>query len=531
MFRTLTFCLFLQFSALLSMDKIRDVLEQNVGWSSTGESQSDAWSPPIHIENQLDNQLNDIENGLLVGSFNVGQGAFSIMRNIKQNVSVIVDCGSISKKWDEFLAERGVILRNFIGDSLVKAFVITHLDKNHYNYVLPFLREFEAKIARKDQLSLVIGGDTDVKFREMFSKIFLVKIQSNACSYLLNGEQTFLRCIEDTLNNAIQVPSGIKFLNPGLGTTKRDKNTQSLVFCLNFRGNNLLFTGDATGATFNAISNGSLLKKVNFLMIPHHGSHTQDSPVWQNEIIKLSGDNFVGSLIPIDARNQRDGLPTKTVTDCRYPMAAQSGDKRKVFRYLGKNKKLKFINTHRRLYEVGNTLYGVFLLHLGNNLSVFDDNCFAIGKRNFLRSFSSLTFQGSSLLTLFCKLADGIINLSFFDADDALYLACFAVQNRIITVEQKPWLKTMLDNGLSKFCEPFFEIAKMYTYGELTIPEEYYRGIINDKFNSNGALQNFVGEIFPDMSEVMGNEKIVSLVDLFSAKLKFVYELSHVSFE
>lgn len=529
--KSLTFYLLLQFSAVLSMDKIRDVLERNGGLSSTGESQSDVLSSPIHIKSQLDSQYDDIKNGLLIGSFNVGQGTFSIIRNMEQNVSIIVDCGSISQKWEEFSVEKGMILRNFIGNSLIKAFVITHPDRDHYNYVLPFWREFQDKIAGKDQLSLVIGGDlADGEFKRIFSKIFLVKIQSNTCSYFLNGKQTSLRHIEDALNNAIQVTSGIKFLNPGLGTTKRDKNTQSLVFCLNFRGNNLLFTGDATGATFNAISNRNLLKKVNFLMVPHHGSHTQNSPIWQNKVVESSGDNFVGSLIPIDARNQRDGLPTKTVTDYRYPLSAQSNDKRKVFRYLGKKKGLKFVNTHRQLYEVGNALYGVFLLHLGDNLSVFDDNCFATGKRNFLGSFSSLTFQGISLFSLFCKLGGRIINLSFFDADDALYLACFAVKNRIITVEQKPWLKTMLDNGLSKFCEPFFEIAKIYACDKLTVSEEYYRGIINDKFNLDGALQCFISEIFPDI-EIVDDEQIVSLTDLFSAKLKFVYELSHVNFE
>ena len=49
-------------------------------------------------------------------------------------------------------------------------------------------------------------------------------------------------------------------------------NNNSIVFCLNWRGNRLLFTGDAEEASWEAMHHVKVLNEVDFLKISHHGS-------------------------------------------------------------------------------------------------------------------------------------------------------------------------------------------------------------------------------------------------------------------
>ncbi len=49
-------------------------------------------------------------------------------------------------------------------------------------------------------------------------------------------------------------------------------NNTSIVFCLNWRGNRLLFTGDAQEASWEVMHDAGVLEKVDFLKISHHGA-------------------------------------------------------------------------------------------------------------------------------------------------------------------------------------------------------------------------------------------------------------------
>ncbi|MFX1396213.1 MAG: ComEC/Rec2 family competence protein [Promethearchaeota archaeon] len=50
-------------------------------------------------------------------------------------------------------------------------------------------------------------------------------------------------------------------------------NNTSIVFCIKWRGNRLLFTGDAEEQSWKAMKQNNVLEKVNFLKVSHHGSH------------------------------------------------------------------------------------------------------------------------------------------------------------------------------------------------------------------------------------------------------------------
>jgi beta-lactamase superfamily II metal-dependent hydrolase len=51
-----------------------------------------------------------------------------------------------------------------------------------------------------------------------------------------------------------------------------------IVFCLEWHGNKLLFTGDAEELSWETLYQKDVLKEVDFLKISHHGSENGTSP-------------------------------------------------------------------------------------------------------------------------------------------------------------------------------------------------------------------------------------------------------------
>ena len=49
-------------------------------------------------------------------------------------------------------------------------------------------------------------------------------------------------------------------------------NNTSIVFCLEWHGNKLLFTGDAEELSWETMKRNNMLKEVDFLKVSHHGS-------------------------------------------------------------------------------------------------------------------------------------------------------------------------------------------------------------------------------------------------------------------
>lgn len=50
-------------------------------------------------------------------------------------------------------------------------------------------------------------------------------------------------------------------------------NNTSIVFCIEWKGNRLLFTGDAEESSWKTMDEQNVLKEVDFLKVSHHGSH------------------------------------------------------------------------------------------------------------------------------------------------------------------------------------------------------------------------------------------------------------------
>lgn len=86
-------------------------------------------------------------------------------------------------------------------------------------------------------------------------------------------------------NTKITLPNIIiTILNPS--KIVEDPNENSIVFLLNFKNQNLLFTGDATKNNENSILSNYKLPKIDFFKVPHHGSDTS------------SCDNFIKTIQP-----------------------------------------------------------------------------------------------------------------------------------------------------------------------------------------------------------------------------------------
>ena len=117
--------------------------------------------------------------------------------------------------------------------------------------------------------------------------------------------------IEGRLNNLI--PNGFfQFLIPIKKIQDESpKNDYSLVFKFMLGWNSILFTGDATGNTYNAYfpkttenaeikkRNIATLKEINLFMIPNHGSDTDNSPFWSDVIINHNKTTLVGAIVSV----------------------------------------------------------------------------------------------------------------------------------------------------------------------------------------------------------------------------------------
>ena len=76
-----------------------------------------------------------------------------------------------------------------------------------------------------------------------------------------------------------------------------ENNDLSLIVKVIYNGQSILFTGDATDKTLDAVwqkSKSSL--NVNFLVAPHHGSSTEGSLLWPIYVNSLNPYNFAGAI-------------------------------------------------------------------------------------------------------------------------------------------------------------------------------------------------------------------------------------------
>ena len=148
-----------------------------------------------------------------------------------------------------------------------------------------------------------------------------------------------------------------------------DNNSKSLVISINFGVGTILFTGDATGNTVNSIygdtmtkdininavslKNRNLLRRVNFLIGPHHGSETDGSYSFLFKIIKLSYNSFVGVIFCAPDTSQYKH-PNSYIDLVQWPLSAKSWE-HKIGYYREDKKRIKIL-----YYPIFITCYSKF---------------------------------------------------------------------------------------------------------------------------------------------------------------------------
>lgn len=368
--------------------------------SSSSSSDSENLSPPPSLPLTSTEGSSDVffsaisqevfsKGVIYLFAFNVGQGNFILLRHAE--TAILVDAGSKDK--DDLrsskLEER---VKACLEGAKIEAVIITHTDDDHYNYLgEDWLKSFLRKGA-----PLYVGG-TFEKAKKIIERLGVDSSQLHSRvpgQFWRNSSKTSAlnEDIEKQLNAFI--PECVfEFLSSPVELIHPDKtNPQSLVFLLTYGGRSILFTGDATGETLdcclhgetplppNVIKNRAMMKKVNVLMVPHHGSETDGSWRWTYYVLKHS-KKFLGAIISVDPHTSSYGHAHNWIRELRFPDSAR-GDK--VFR-IGYSIKaeqgggrgtrlLKEKITSNRIYMTGMLSMGVCLRFESNgNISELTD--------------------------------------------------------------------------------------------------------------------------------------------------------------
>ena len=228
--------------------------------------------------------------GLHLFFFNVGHGNFILVRD--KNNAMIVDAGSDNKntiKKHDTGSENGTKVKDYIkelfqhclGAAVLRQIIITHNHKDHKNYVY--------------------DGSNNIIW-ELFTGV-----QKLWSPEIITKPTKLHSVINKTILSLLQPTNIVELIT---------ENDKSSVFTLTYDDIKVLFTGDATGKTldnyvekhqgvigfqkFVVDQNRKLLENVHLLVIPHHGSSTEDSFRWTLYILKHS-NNLLASVISADA--------------------------------------------------------------------------------------------------------------------------------------------------------------------------------------------------------------------------------------
>lgn len=321
---------------------------------------------------------------------------------------VVLDAGSSKMPFNDLRRTNKEILAMF--DKVERVtFVATHTDKDHCN----FIAQLAADVIRDNPrviTNFCVGGVHDSQkvkeLKEEYHRVFSeaharghfqflthtaparTSATPPAWPYWQNAaedspEQIYVfddadhinlsvGAVELLLTQTLGSPlARFRLLVPINGLVHPEEpNAQSLVILFEHAGSSILFTGDATGETLEAIlgdrsastsdtdaaneasfidasktqiqalqegetplavvsavskRNRRLLRCVNLLMEPHHGSDTNGSAWWVPQVIELSADNFCGVLSSSDPLTSQYGQARHmTVSAARFPESARS---------------------------------------------------------------------------------------------------------------------------------------------------------------------------------------------------------------
>jgi len=344
--------------------------------------------------------VQNVTKGCQIFVMDPGQGNFIIVKNYDHKTIAIIDAGSSTSgmNFEKFYTENKTLLNNIFESCFtVSCIFITHTDRDHYNFFKEsvesqkdkFVENFwESKIS--ENCIIVIGGgittdDTTTTLKNFSSAIYRIVLKKDSCVYYdESGGMAQSCCLDDILNAVNTAFSNnsnyqFKILDTSNGYKDKDsKNTQSLLILLQGNGGNILFTGDATLSTINAVKDHKELNCVNFLVIPHHGAKTAGSPEVSKTVILEASENFIGACVSANPAqtSKRYNHPQKESIPKTSNPGANYKHKRPIVVYDGK--KLKKWYTRRKLFEPGLLAGKVLWMKLENGLSIFDNKEYAI---------------------------------------------------------------------------------------------------------------------------------------------------------
>ena len=277
------------------------------------------------------------EGVIYLFAFNVGQGNFTLLRH--KETAILIDAGSKNKddKHPCFPNPKGHVKACLEG-AKIKAIIITHTDDDHYNYLG---EDWLKEILPKGTL-LYVGGTfgnakgiiegLGVDSSQLHSRVPGELWRNSLTTFETN--ESIERCL-----NALIPGCVFNFLcSPRALIHPNEKNLQSLVFLLTYSGRSILFTGDATGETLDCClyggsplpdivgKNRELMKRVNILMVPHHGSETDGSFRWTHYVLKHSKENFLGAIISVDPHTSPYGHAHNWIRELSFPASARSDE-------------------------------------------------------------------------------------------------------------------------------------------------------------------------------------------------------------
>ena len=185
--------------------------------------------------------------------FNIGQGNFVVLK-FNKNI-LIIDCGSSAIIWDKFYEKNEEVINAIFKESSIKAVVVTHPDEDHYNV----LESLFATTTLDEKCIFVVGRKN--KNDHKFFTAYLKKNNLKNTVYTVESEVSTKTTIYDDVNKDLTTAlfdksDGIgivEILEPVYQISREDTNSHSLVLKVIYDKQSILFTGDATKETFEAI--------------------------------------------------------------------------------------------------------------------------------------------------------------------------------------------------------------------------------------------------------------------------------------
>ncbi|MDR1208016.1 MAG: hypothetical protein LBJ89_01545 [Holosporales bacterium] len=292
---------------------------------------------------------------------------------------------TLEERWCDFCSRNENILDIFSGIGQV-TFIATHLDVDHCVFIPYLVRHAIALNNGKININFCIGakiGEAQNFLKACYAACggvsYNVFVQEPLGSLVGNtlpfwrhvqsDDPVSFSKIEEILANTLGSHlAHFHVLVPVSGLVHpEDRNSQSLVLLFEHFGSTILFTGDATKDTLEAIlgdrdsvtreddrsaiewflneytegavdrlqvdrlqivisavskRNRRLLKHVNLIMESHHGSEDEGCNLWVPKIIELSCDNFCGCLSSSDPFGTYGHPRHATVNFVKFPQSA-----------------------------------------------------------------------------------------------------------------------------------------------------------------------------------------------------------------